>query len=228
MVDKSSLPLSTYFAWVGCILIFLGWLLSFFASFNTNIIFSIIIVPLAYWWLQHSADRNAVWYDKNEIMGELGAFAYLLSGFALMLGIYYLFSSHSSSNLINTFSPVLITLGGILLVLKFIINTYSNMAVSAYHISDKVDETRSIPMQAKHIIGVIFGVLLLVTGLILLIERNDIALEMVGQDVALKEAFFGGSSFQEAKTIVIIGSIVSLIGGSLLLIFGLVFGLKKK
>ena len=81
-------------------------------------------------------------------------------------------------------------------------------------------------MKTKHIISIVLGVLLLVAGLVLLLMRNQLAIDWVGRDVYFKEVLFGGGSTNQALTMIVIGSVMGLISGCILLIFGLVFGLK--
>lgn len=81
-------------------------------------------------------------------------------------------------------------------------------------------------MKARHIIAIILGIILAVAGLVLILERHEIALEMVGQRQAMHEAFWGGSSIKEALTGITAGGVAGLVIGMILLIFGIIFGSK--
>lgn len=81
-------------------------------------------------------------------------------------------------------------------------------------------------MKARHIISIILGIVLTVGGMVLILERYEIALEMVGQEQVMREAFRGGSSFKEALTGITVGGVAGLVIGMILLIFGIIFGIR--
>lgn len=71
-------------------------------------------------------------------------------------------------------------------------------------------------MKSRNNLYIILGIVLAVLGLVLIIERHEIALQMVGGI-----AYWGGSSYKTALTGMTVGGVAGLIIGLILLVFGL-------
>lgn len=94
-------------------------------------------------------------------------------------------------------------------------------------VSNKDAEREETKFEKKYSFSIVTGAILLIAGLIITIIHKDIAVEIVGKEQALKEAFFGGSSFKQAVIIVLGGGIAGIVSGVIFLFYGLISFLKK-
>ena len=69
--------------------------------------------------------------------------------------------------------------------------------------------------------GAVMGVILLVFGIILLIIRKDLTLEIVGKNKALEEVFTGGDSVEVTLYSIIVIATISLLIGAVITVKGL-------
>ncbi len=83
-------------------------------------------------------------------------------------------------------------------------------------------------MKPSHVISILVGVILIAAGVFLLTTRRELALELVGQELAMKELLVGGSSLRNASQLVMASGLGSLVVGLLLALFGMALGLRRQ
>jgi succinate-acetate transporter protein len=125
-MGKHTTSNSTYLALLGCLLVFIGWVLALF-TYQSKLILSSILTPLSFIVLLLYGNEDMYKQDMTEIAGLSGFVVYIISAFTALVAIYALVKNWDEGLLIYVGSPLLIFVGSLLVVLKFVLNSVETL-----------------------------------------------------------------------------------------------------